>query len=230
MPSGSARQTTLPFNKEGLADASKNNREDDRIDDENENEDITASQKRTRTDFEINNDDDNGLPLDTDASTASMFSSNSRETIKNASHTGQEKRVPREYRPPIGTANIRHEDDSAERVKIVRLERLKDKEDRYSSHIQFLKDCKEAKTIPKGLRIELEPSIGNNDADFCEKWYNRLEEFSITLINDIIAYSEQIENDTAEKIRTQSEELKKVLEPDDLKEVTDTIDTLSIRR
>ena len=122
MPSGSARQTTLPFNKEGLADtASKNNREDDRIDDENENKDITASQKRTRTDFEINNDDDNRLHpgLDTDGSTASMFSSNSRETIKNANHTDQENRGPCEYRPPIGTVNIRHEDDSAERVKIV---------------------------------------------------------------------------------------------------------------
>ena len=45
-----------------------------------------------------------------------------------------------------------------------------------------------AKFIPKGLRIDLEPSIGNNDDQFCEKWYNRLEEFSVTLIRDIIEY------------------------------------------
>ena len=54
--------------------------------------------------------------------------------------------------------------------------------------------------IPKGLKIDVEPSIGNNNEEFCSLWFSRLEEFSITLITDIINYSENVENATAIKI------------------------------
>ena len=49
--------------------------------------------------------------------------------------------------------------------QVIRLERLKDKSDCYSSHIWFLKECRNTKVIPKGLWIDIEPSNGNNDED-----------------------------------------------------------------
>ena len=86
-------------------------------------------------------------------------------------------------------------------TKAIKLDRLRNKEDRYESHIFFLKECLKIKRIPKGLKIDLEPSIGNNDDEFCAKWYSRLEEFSLTLMNDIVEYSEKVKNETSTKVK-----------------------------
>ena len=54
----------------------------------------------------------------------------------------------------------------AERYKeqqAMKLNRLKDKDARYQSHREFLSQCIESKLIPKGLKLELEPTIGNHD-------------------------------------------------------------------
>ena len=91
-------------------------------------------------------------------------------------------------------------DGEEERTKCIRLDRLRNKQDRYTSHITFLEDCIKIKRIPKGLVIDLEPSIGNNDEEFCAKWYQRLEDFSIILMKDIVEYSKRIEKETSEKI------------------------------
>ena len=117
-----------------------------------------------------------------------------------------------------------------ERIKIIRLDRLRDKEDRYESHIGFLRECLKAKVVPKGLRIDLEPSIGNNDEDFCAKWYARLQEFSLTLMNDILEYSEKIEKTTTDKVSAEKEELKKSMNADDFKEVTEVLNQNSAQR
>ena len=98
--------------------------------------------------------------------------------------------------------------NDANKMKVVRLERLRDKSDRYSSHIEFLKECHQTQVIPKGLRIDVEPSIGNNNKEFCAKWFTRLQEFSLTLISDIIFYCEETENKTAERITKETEQLK----------------------
>ena len=45
----------------------------------------------------------------------------------------------------------------------MKLNRLKDKNARYQSHREFLSQCIESKLIPKGLKLELEPTIGNHD-------------------------------------------------------------------
>ena len=84
--------------------------------------------------------------------------------------------------------------------------------------------------MPKGLRIDLEPSIGNNDEEFCAKWYARLQEFSLTLINDILEYSEKIEKTTTEKVCSEKEELKKSMNAGDYKEVTEILDQNSAQR
>ena len=107
---------------------------------------------------------------------------------------------------------------------------MRDKADRYSSHISFLKECRDTKVIPKGLRIDVEPSIGNNDEDFCNQWFSRLEEFSITLISDIIAYSEGIENATATKINEETKFLEENMNAEDFKEMQDIMDTSAIQR
>ena len=91
---------------------------------------------------------------------------------------------------------------------VTKLERLVDKTDRYESHKSFLEQCIKDKIIPVGLQINLTPTIGNNDDQFVEKWHKRLEEFSLTLITDIIAYSESIEKSTHEKIQKEMDELK----------------------
>ena len=50
------------------------------------------------------------------------------------------------------------------------LDRLYDKQARFESHKQFLQRCLQAAVTPRGLRIELEPSIGNHDETFLAKW------------------------------------------------------------
>ena len=180
-------------------------------------------QKRGRTELEPEQTDDNNGQLlrvpnirgadndvlsPTESTSSLLFSSESAITV-----TGQQEDVP-----PIESVNRvqNNDNDANNKMKAVRLERLRDKSDRYSSHIEFLKECRQNQVIPKGLRIDVEPSIGNNDDDFCAKWFARLNEFSLTLISDIIEYCEETENVTAERITTATEKLKADMDPEDL--------------
>ena len=162
--------------------------------------------------------------IPTSDSDNSLFNSDrdSISTIINRNERGTDDTGPRE------SNNIHSEDDHKPRV--IRLERLRDKADRYSSHIGFLKECRDTKVIPKGLKIDIEPSIGNNDEQFCTQWFSRLEEFSLTLISDIIAYSEGIENSTSIKIDEETTYLKNNMSPDDFKECTDIMDHNATQR
>ena len=201
------------------------------------NEDANAQQeiqqnraKRGRTDFEGNTEDPNATRTDDGAgverlpvpdparqseSDSSMFSSDSASTVKIV--------LPREDQR-IRRQEKDREAEDIHKVNVIRLERLKDKSDRYSSHIQFLKDCKATKVIPKGLRIDIEPSIGNNDRDFCTKWFDRMQEFSLILMDDIIAYSEKVETETADRIAKESADLKAKMDPADWNEVSGYMD------
>ena len=69
---------------------------------------------------------------------------------------------------------------------IVKLDRKVDKKNRFAIHKEFLNKCIEQKLIPNGLKIELEPSIGNHDEQFLSKWSERMQEFSLTLMKDIV--------------------------------------------
>ena len=115
-------------------------------------------------------------------------------------------------------------------MKIVKLNRLRDKDDRYESHISFLNDCIDIKRIPNGLVIDLEPSIGNNDEAFRAKWYQRLEEFSLTLMKDTVEYSEKVKEETSAKIKTEEESLKISLNADDYNEVSEALNKNSANR
>ena len=123
----------------------------------------------------------------------------------------------------ITVINNRHTSLEEGNMKIVKLNRLRDKDDRYESHISFLNDCIDIKRIPNGLVIDLEPSIGNNDEAFRAKWYQRLEEFSLTLMKDIVEYSEKVKEETSAKINTEEESLKISLNADDYNEVSEAL-------
>ena len=59
-----------------------------------------------------------------------------------------------------------------------RLDRLRDKAGRYESHKSFLEKCITENVIPNGLKLELEPTIGNHDEEFISNFYlnyNRFE-------------------------------------------------------
>ena len=214
------KQTTLKIGNP-TQDAAKNANAD-----ELNSDDTGNRQKRTRYAQEVEHEHDNkmqrlmvrGIEVDdvSSDSNSSLFTNDSVETIKS--------NKPRESKDPNPIA--KYTQDTHKRDAI-RLERLRDKRDRYSSHIEFLKECRDNKVIPKGLKIDVEPSIGNYDQEFCADWYTTLQDFSITLIGKIIAYSEKIETATHAKITTETERLTKEMSPEDLAVITDIMDTES---
>ena len=154
---------------------------------EEQDSNIVNDPKRQRTDHEDIEDGelrDELLLIPTAGSEMSLFNADSIDTIVNG--------LPRESLPAHRTNNDHFLTAEEIDVKAIKLERLRDKSDRYSSHIEFLKDCRDTQVIPKGLRIDILPTIGNNDDAFCAKWFDTLQGVSITLMNQIIEYSEKI--------------------------------------
>ena len=84
--------------------------------------------------------------------------------------------------------------------------------------------------MPKGLVIELEPSIGNQDDEFKSKWYQRLQEFSFTLMNGIIEFSEKTVEETTTNIETALDSLKNSMQPNDFKEANEQLEENSTTR
>ena len=59
------------------------------------------------------------------------------------------------------------------------------------------------KLVPKGLKLKLEPTIGNYDQEFVDTWYSKLKTFSLTLMKDIIAHCDKTIVKTEEKSKVQ---------------------------
>ena len=55
----------------------------------------------------------------------------------------------------------------------------------------FLNHCLAEKLVVKGLRLELEPTIGNYDQEFVDTWYAKLKSFSLSLMKDIASYCDK---------------------------------------
>ena len=89
-----------------------------------------------------------------------------------------------------------------------KVDNLKDKQIRYESHVSFLQKCLDNNITPMGLRVYCEPSIGNRDEDFLEKWHNQLTECSKALINITIEWSKNTIQKTKTEIQTTSDKLK----------------------
>ena len=115
--------------------------------------------------------------------------------------------------------NTNTENENVAEFLTVKLERLQDKYDRYDSHISFLTKCVKEKVIPNGLRIDLEPSIGNHDDDFLTKWYERLQSFSVTLMEDVIEFCKKTNENITQQINTVENNLTDKIEEQNLREI-----------
>ena len=93
------------------------------------------------------------------------------------------------------------------RYLVSELDRLHDKKDRYSSHQQFLQKCLDNDIIPNGLRLDLEPTIGNHDEEFLQNWYSKLEEYSKNFMRDVLAFCNKTNEETDANITTVNTEL-----------------------
>ena len=96
--------------------------------------------KRGRTDFEDpgttdDTSDDSRPTSESDNSHHSLFNSDSTGTVIDRTDHEMEHANPRE--------SVLQSNEQDHRPRLVRLERLHDKADRYSSHIGFLKECKD---------------------------------------------------------------------------------------
>ena len=104
-----------------------------------------------------------------------------------------------------------------------KLDRLYDKKARFESHENYLSKCLTNNLIPNGLRVFVEPSIGNRDDAFLKKWYERLDEFSRTLTNEVVEFCEQEITKTKLEIEGTSQRLKNNLTEPEFNKVKETI-------
>ena len=72
-----------------------------------------------------------------------------------------------------------------EELLALKLNHLKEKSARYKSHKDFLSRCIKDHLIPKGLKLELEPAIGNFDQAFIDNWFSKLKDHLIDLMKHI---------------------------------------------
>ena len=122
-----------------------------------------------------------------------------------------------------GTANHSAVTSNHSRYLVSKLDRLHDKKERYQSHQVFLQKCLDENIIPKGLRLELEPSIGNHDEDFLKNWYSKLEEYSRNFMKEVIAFCEKTNIQTDVSISDVNSELQNAVEKAQFDHVQETI-------
>ena len=70
----------------------------------------------------------------------------------------------------------------------LKLNRLKEKSASYESHKYFLSRCIRDCSIPKGLKLQLEPTLRNFDQEFINSWFSKLKDFSFDTMKDIIKF------------------------------------------
>ena len=77
-------------------------------------------------------------------------------------------------------------DEHQARYFATKLDRFSDKEIRFKSHKEFLTRYLGSNIIPNGLKLQLEPSIGNHGDEFVNKWHEKLEKFSRELKQGVV--------------------------------------------
>ena len=106
-----------------------------------------------------------------------------RDSINTIIHQGMNGRMNQE--------NLGNQEPWDEREKerlVFRLDNLNDKKCRFVSHMSFLNKCLENNVIPNGLRVYVEPSIGNRNEGFLNRWHACLDEFSRKLTTEVISF------------------------------------------
>ena len=64
----------------------------------------------------------------------------------------------------------------------------------------------------KGLKLELEPTIGNFDQEFVDEWYSKLKGFSLILMKGITTYCEKTIKSTNDSIKNTEATLRNLTE------------------
>ena len=105
----------------------------------------------------------------------------------------------------------------------LKLNRLKDKNARYESHEEFLLQCIRPGLIPRGLKLELEPTIGNQNQEFLDNWYSKLKDFSLILTKDIVKYCDDTIKETGALINSTEALLKQNMEIEEYRDIEEVI-------
>ena len=104
-----------------------------------------------------------------------------------------------------------------------KLDKLSDKKLRFEQHECFLNKCLNNNITPNGLRVHVEPSIGNRDDAFLNQWHARLDEFSRTLTSDVVGFCEKEIAKTKEEIEITTKKLKDLTSTEEFKDITGVI-------
>ena len=107
----------------------------------------------------------------------------------------------------------------------LKLNRLKEKAARYESHKNFLSRCVAEKLVPKGLKLELEPTLGNHDQEFLDNWFPKLNEFSLILMEHIVSYCGKTIEKTNNDISATETALKNAIEQEEFTRIQSAIET-----
>ena len=86
-----------------------------------------------------------------------------------------------------------------------------------------MKKCLNNNLVPNGLKVYVEPSIGNRDDAFLQQWHSRLEEFSKTLTSDVVQYCENEITKTNNEITELGNKLKDLVTPPEYADINKTI-------
>ena len=89
--------------------------------------------------------------------------------------------------------------------------------------MDFLSRCIAEELVPKGLKLELVPTIGNYDQESVDKWYSKLKTFSLTLMKDIVAHCDKTIVKTEDNIKDTETHLKNITEREEYQSVDKTI-------
>ena len=101
----------------------------------------------------------------------------------------------------------------------IKLNNLRVKSAQYNSHKDFPYRCIQEKLVPKGLELNLEPTIGIYDKEFIDNSYFILKDFSLIVIKQIVTYCKKTKEKTQTSITEIEATLKQQLKKDDYAEI-----------
>ena len=88
----------------------------------------------------------------------------------------------------------------------------------------FLKQWQDENIIPNGLYITLEPSAKNYDDGFNTKWYERLNSFSLTSMEDLITFCDQAVKKVTSEVSVTESQLNKKLRHEERQSIYKVLD------
>ena len=73
--------------------------------------------------------------------------------------------------------------------------------------------------VPKGLKLELEPTLGNYDQEFVGMWFSKLKRYFPTLMRDIVANCDKNIVKTKDNIEYAETHLKNITEREEYQSI-----------